>query len=112
MEEKMTTVSVSDNEFQAQVLESKKPVVVDFWAEWCGPCKMLAPILDEVSAALGDSVSIVKMNVDENVETPTKYSIRSIPTLILFNNGEIVDTLVGSHSKAKLISWIEEKTGK
>ena len=98
--------NIKDEEFEGKILKSDKPVVVDFWAEWCGPCKMLAPILEEVSKELGDKVDIAKMDIDSNLQTPAKYGVRGIPTLILFKNGEVVDTKVGLSPKAKLVEWI------
>ncbi len=98
---------VSDADFEAEVLKASGPVVVDFWAEWCGPCKQIAPLLDELASTLGDQVKITKMNVDENMNTPGKYGIRSIPTLLLFKDGEVVATLQGSAPKKKLEDWIK-----
>lgn len=106
----MSITSVTDQSFQSVVLESNIPVVVDFWAEWCGPCKMVAPILEEVAAELKGSVLITKLNVDDNLEIPTKFGIRNIPTLLLFQNGEVKDLMVGAHSKTKLLAWIQEHT--
>lgn len=103
----MATTSVSDNDFDAQVLKSDKPVLVDFWAEWCGPCKMIGPSLEEISEELGEQVQIVKLNIDDHPDTPAKYGVRGIPTMILFKNGEIADTKVGAAPKAQLKSWIE-----
>src|SRR5215467_361231 len=97
---------VSDSTFEAEVLKSKEPVVVDFWAEWCGPCKMIAPALEEIASSLGDKVKIVKLNVDENPNTAQKYGIMSIPTLMIFKNGELASRQVGAAHKAKLEQWI------
>jgi thioredoxin 1 len=103
----MATTSVSDSDFDAQVLKSDKPVLVDFWAEWCGPCKMIGPSLEEISEELGEQVQIVKLNIDDHPDTPAKYGVRGIPTMILFKNGEIADTKVGAAPKAQLKSWLE-----
>lgn len=103
----MATTSVSDSDFDAQVLNSDKPVLVDFWAEWCGPCKMIGPSLEEISEELGEQVNIVKLNIDDHPDTPAKYGVRGIPTMILFKNGEIADTKVGAAPKAQLKSWLE-----
>ncbi|MGU3492484.1 thioredoxin [Xanthobacteraceae bacterium A53D] len=102
----MAVEKVSDASFEADVLKSSTPVVVDFWAEWCGPCRMVAPVLDELSGELGDKVKIVKLNVDENPVTASKYGIMSIPTLLLFKDGQIASRQVGAAPKAKLASWI------
>ena len=96
----------TDASFQADVLESGTPVLVDYWAEWCGPCKMIAPILDEVAKEYGAKLSIAKMNVDENREVPAKFGIRGIPTLMLFKNGELAATKVGALSKAQLTAFL------
>ena len=101
-------LKLTDSEFENQVIKSEKPILVDYWAEWCGPCKMIAPILEEVASEIGDKVSIGKLNVDENSETPPKYGIRGIPTLMLFVNGEVVGTQVGALSKSDLIKFIED----
>lgn len=103
----MATTSVSDSDFDAQVLKSDKPVLVDFWAEWCGPCKMIGPSLEEISEELGEKVQIVKLNIDDHPDTPAKYGVRGIPTMILFKGGEIADTKVGAAPKAQLKSWLE-----
>lgn len=92
----MAVVHASDTSFEKDVLKSDRPVVVDFWAEWCGPCKMIAPYLDEIAEELGDRVKIVKVNIDENPLTPTKYGVRGIPTLMVFKNGAAVATKVGA----------------
>jgi len=102
----MAVGKTTDASFDADVLQSSEPVVVDFWAEWCGPCRMIAPALDEISGALGDKVKIVKLNVDENPNIAAKYGIMSIPTLLLFKNGEIADRQVGAAPKQKLQQWI------
>ena len=103
----MTTQKVSDATFDQDVLKSDAPVVVDFWAEWCGPCKMIAPALEEISGALGDKLQIVKVNIDENPETPGKYGVRGIPTMLLFKNGEPVATKVGAAPRSQIQQWIE-----
>ena len=103
-----TILKLTDAEFETQVIKSEKPILVDYWAEWCGPCKMIAPILEEVAEDLSDKVLIGKLNVDENSQTPPKYGIRGIPTLMLFKNGEVVGTQVGAISKSDLVSFIED----
>jgi thioredoxin 1 len=102
----MGVTKVSDADFEAQVLKSAEPVVVDFWAEWCGPCRMIAPALEEIAGRLGDKVKIVKLNVDENPQTAQKYNIMSIPTLMLFKKGRLASSQVGAAPKAKLEQWI------
>jgi thioredoxin 1 len=102
----MATSKVTDSTFKADVLDSSQPVVVDFWAEWCGPCKMIAPALEEIGKELEGRVKIVKLNVDENHQTATKYGIRSIPTLLMFKNGELAATQVGAAPKGRLAEWI------
>jgi thioredoxin 1 len=102
----MATSKVTDASFKADVLDSSEPVVVDFWAEWCGPCKMIAPALEEIGKELEGRVKIVKLNVDENHQTATKYGIRSIPTLLMFKNGELAATQVGAAPKGRLAEWI------
>ena len=97
---------VSDSSFEAEVLKSTEPVVVDFWAEWCGPCKMIAPALEELAGSMTGKVKIVKLNVDENPATAAKYGIMSIPTLMLFKNGELASRQVGAAPKQKLEQWI------
>ena len=102
-----TIVKLTDSEFENQVIKSEKPILVDYWAEWCGPCKMIAPILEEVSAEMSDKIIIGKLNVDENSQTPPKYGIRGIPTLMIFKDGNAVGTHVGALSKSDLIQFIE-----
>mgnify|MGYP006148567373 FL=1 len=98
---------VSDASFDSDVLKTDSPVLVDYWAEWCGPCKMIAPILDDLSSEYNGKLQIAKMNVDENAETPAKYGIRGIPTLMLFKNGAVVATKVGALSKSQLAAFID-----
>ncbi len=98
---------VSDASFDADVLQSGQPVLVDYWAEWCGPCKMIAPILDEVATAYDGKLTVAKMNVDQNREVPAKFGIRGIPTLMLFKDGQLAATKVGALSKAQLTAFIE-----
>ena len=100
------TLTFTDQSFDTDVLGSEVPVLVDFWAEWCGPCRMIAPALEEIAGQLGDKVKIVKLNVDENPNTAAKYGIMSIPTLLLFKNGEIASRQVGAAPKQKLHQWI------
>ncbi|MGH6900286.1 MAG: thioredoxin TrxA [Geminicoccaceae bacterium] len=104
----MTIIKTSDSSFETDVLKSDRPVVVDFWAEWCGPCKMIAPFLEELAADKGEEVVVAKVNIDDNPLTPTKYGVRGIPTLMLFKNGEIAATKVGAMPKTKLYEWVEE----
>jgi thioredoxin 1 len=103
----MAVAKVSDATFEAEVLKASEPVVVDFWAEWCGPCKMIAPALDELAGAMDGKVKIVKLNVDENPDTASKYGIMSIPTLMIFKNGELASRQVGAAPKQKLEQWIK-----
>ena len=97
---------VSDATFETEVLKASGPVVVDFWAEWCGPCRMIAPALEEIAGAMGEKVKIVKLNVDENPQTAAKYNIQSIPTLMIFKNGDMSSRQIGAAPKQKLEQWI------
>ena len=98
---------VSDESFEQDVLNSNTPVLVDFWAEWCGPCKMIAPVLDEIASAYDGKVKIAKINIDENANTPQKYGVRGIPTLMLFKGGELEATKVGAISKSQLAAFLD-----
>ena len=100
-------IKVTDTSFQLDVLESKTPVLVDFWAEWCQPCKMIAPSLEEMSTELAGRLTIAKINIDENPQVPTKYGVRGIPTLMIFEHGQVAATKVGALPKNKIKEWIE-----
>jgi len=104
----MSTSKITDTSFENDVLKADKPVVVDFWAEWCGPCKMIAPALEEIAQELGDKVEIAKLNIDENPKTPAKYGVRGIPTLMIFRDGQVASTKIGALPKNQLQAWIEE----
>ncbi|MEO0619168.1 MAG: thioredoxin [Pseudomonadota bacterium] len=104
----MTTSAVTDSSFEADVLKADTPVVVDFWAEWCGPCKAIGPALEEIASEMGDRVKITKVNIDENADLATKYNIRSIPTLLVFKDGEVVSQQMGALPKSKLEDWIKQ----
>jgi thioredoxin 1 len=104
----MTTAKTTDSDFTADVLQSDKPVLVDFWAEWCGPCKAIGPALEEIAGEKREILSIVKLNIDENPLTPQKYNVRGIPTLLIFKNGEVVAEKMGALPKSQLESWIEQ----
>lgn len=103
----MSSKPVSDDSFENDVLKADVPVLVDFWAEWCGPCKMIAPALEEIATELDGRVQIAKVNIDENPMTPQKYGVRGIPTLILFKDGEVAATKVGALPKNQLAEWVE-----
>ena len=103
----MPIIKITDASFQTDVIEANKPVLVDFWAEWCGPCRMIAPVLEELAQEVGDKAIIAKINIDENPEVSATLGIRSIPTLMLFKNGKVVDTKVGVQSKTALTDWIQ-----
>lgn len=104
----MSTVKVTDEEFETEVLGADQPVLVDYWAEWCGPCKSIAPALDEIAGEMSGKLTIAKLNIDENPSTPTKYGVRGIPTLMLFKDGQVVGTKVGAAAKSDLQAWIDQ----
>ena len=101
-------VHISDESFEEEVLQSKRQVLIDYWAEWWGPCKMIAPVLDEIATEYSDRLKVVKLNIDDNPQTPPKYGIRGIPTLMVFKNGQVEATKVGSVSKAQLTAFLDD----
>jgi thioredoxin 1 len=103
----MSTTKTSDQQFDDDVLQAAGPVLVDFWAEWCGPCKTIAPALEEIASEMNGRVTVAKMNIDENPKTPQKYGVRGIPTLMLFKDGAVAATKVGAASKSQLSEWVE-----
>ena len=105
----MPTFAVTDQNFATEVLGADKPVLVDFWAEWCGPCKMIAPALEEISGTHGDRVTIVKLNIDENPETPGRYGVRGIPAMLLFKDGQQVAQKIGAVPRGQIQQWLEEQ---
>ena len=105
------TKAVTDDSFKQDVLESATPVLVDFWAEWCGPCRMVAPILDDIAKEYEGKLTVAKVNIDENPSTPNDYAVRGIPTMMLFRDGKLVDTKVGALPKGQLKDWIASKVG-
>jgi thioredoxin 1 len=100
-------VPVGDDDFEANVLNSDRPVLVDFWAEWCGPCKMIAPALEEIAGDMDGKVTVAKLNIDDNPHTPSKYGVRGIPTLMVFKDGQLAATKVGALPKSQLVQWLE-----
>ena len=103
----MKPIAVTDSTFDAEVLRANEPVLVDFWAEWCGPCKMIAPFLEDLAADMAGKVTVAKVNIDENPNTPMKYGVRGIPTVILFKGGQVAATKIGALPKSKLYEWVE-----
>jgi len=101
-------IHVSDESFEKEVLQSDQPVLIDYWAEWCGPCKIIAPVLEEIAAEYSDRLIVAKLNIDDNPQTPPKYSIRGIPTLMIFKDGEVKGTKVGAVSKAQLTAFLDD----
>ena len=104
----MATKNVTDDNFDAEVIKSTKPVLVDFWAEWCGPCKQIGPVLEEISNDMADQIVIGKINIDNSPNVPVKWGIRGIPTMLIFKNGELRATKVGATTKSNIVSWIKE----
>ncbi len=104
----MATVKVTDDSFDADVLQSSKPVLVDFWAEWCGPCKQIGPALDQISEELSDAVTVAKVNIDENPMIPSRFGVRGIPTLVLVRDGQVASMKVGAMPKSKILEWLGE----
>ncbi|HEX6978095.1 MAG TPA: thioredoxin TrxA [Alphaproteobacteria bacterium] len=103
----MNTRKVTDDSFDTDVLKSKTPVLVDFWAEWCGPCKQIAPALEDLAKDMAGKITVAKINIDENPATPTKYNVRGIPTLMVFKDGQVAATKIGSLPKSKLYEWVQ-----
>ena len=104
----MATKAITDESFDNDVIKSNKPTVVDFWAEWCGPCKQIGPVLEEISDEMKDQIVIAKHNIDQEPNTPTKYGIKGIPTMLLFKGGELKATKVGATTKSNIVAWIKE----
>jgi len=104
----MATKSITDENFEAEVLKAEKPTLVDFWAEWCGPCKQIGPILEEISDEMSSEIVVAKHNIDEHPNQPTKYGVRGIPTMLLFKDGELKSTKVGATTKSNIVLWIKE----
>jgi thioredoxin 1 len=104
----MSTIKVSDESFEKDVLQSEKPVLVDFWAEWCGPCKQIAPALEQIAEELADQVTVAKLNIDDSQLTPSRYGVRGIPTMMLFRGGQMASMKVGAMPKTKILEWLAE----
>jgi len=104
----MSSKAVTDSSFATDVLGSGEPVLVDFWAEWCGPCKQIAPALEEIASEMGGRLTVAKLNIDDNPSTPAKYGVRGIPTLMLFKDGQVASMKVGAAPKGKIVEWIEQ----
>ncbi len=103
----MSAHKVNDDTFEQDVLQASGPVIVDFWAEWCGPCKAMSPLVDELAQDLGEKLKVVKVNIDESPNAPTKYGVRGIPTFMVFKDGQVIDTRVGGMSKSQLSDWVD-----
>jgi thioredoxin 1 len=104
----MSTVQVTDQSFEKDVLQADRPVLVDFWAEWCGPCKQIAPALEQIAAELGEKVTVAKLNIEESPTTPSRYGVRGIPTMMLFKDGQMTAMKVGAMPKQKILEWLSE----
>lgn len=104
----MSSVKITDDSFETDVLKSGRPVLVDFWAEWCGPCKQIGPALEEISAEMGERVTVAKLNIDDNPMTPGRYGVRGIPTMMVFKDGKVAATKVGAMPKSKIVEWLNE----
>jgi len=104
----MSTVKVTDESFEKDVLQASKPVLVDFWAEWCGPCKQIAPALEQIAEALGNQMTVAKLNIEESPTTPSRYGVRGIPTMMLFRDGQMASMKVGAMPKQKILEWLNE----
>jgi thioredoxin 1 len=107
----MSTRAVTDESFQTDVLGADRPVLVDFWAEWCGPCKQIAPALEEIARDMGEKLTVAKLNIDDNPKTTAQYNVRGIPTLLIFKNGQVVAQKMGALPKSKIVEWINQSAG-